>query len=63
MGIFIQVSLATAPVIMLISPYYAKSIYSNFHALEVVSRYRDPQLQVGGNVRFMWVKISHIAYV
>ena len=25
----------------------AKSNYLNFHPLEVVSRYRDPQLQVG----------------
>ena len=28
----------------------AKHSYINFHPLEVVSRYRDPQLQVGENV-------------
>ena len=28
------------------NPYHAKLIYSNFYSLEVVSRYRDPQLQV-----------------
>ena len=27
----------------------AKLYYPNFHPLEVVSRYRDPQLQVGEN--------------
>ena len=26
---------------------------SNFHPLEVVSRYRDPQLQVGENFNYM----------
>ena len=31
---------------MCINPQHAKLIYSNFHPLEVVSRYRDPQLQV-----------------
>ena len=30
----------------IINPYLAKLIYLNFHPLEVVSRYRDPQLQV-----------------
>ena len=28
-------------------------IYLNFHPLEVVSRYRDPQLQVGGNYSYL----------
>ena len=32
-----------------LSPYPAKIIYSNFHPLEVVSRYRDTQLQVAEN--------------
>ena len=32
-----------------INPYPAKLMYLNFHPLEVVSRYRDPQLQVGEN--------------
>ena len=29
--------------------YPAKLIYLNFHPPEVVSRYRNPQLQVGEN--------------
>ena len=29
--------------------YPAKLIYLSFHPLEIVSRYRDPQLQVGEN--------------
>ena len=33
--------------IELFKPYPAKLIYSNIHPLEVASRYRDPQLQVG----------------
>ena len=32
-----------------ISPYPAWLIHLNFHPLEVVSRYRDPQLQVAEN--------------
>ena len=32
----------------LLHPYPAL-IHLNFHPLEVVSRYRDPQLQVGEN--------------
>ena len=32
-----------------INTYPAKVIYLNFHPLEVVSRYRDPQLQVDEN--------------
>ena len=28
------------------NPYLAKLIYLNFHPLQVVSRYRDPQLQM-----------------
>ena len=31
-----------------------KYIYLNFHALEVVSRYRDPQLQVGENHSYFY---------
>ena len=31
-----------------LNPYPAKSIYSNFQPLELVSRYRDPQPQVVG---------------
>ena len=29
-------------------------IYLNFHPLEVVSRYRDPQLQVGENYSYLF---------
>ena len=32
----------------IINPY-PELVYLNFHPLEVVSRYRDPQLQWGGN--------------
>ena len=32
------------------NPYPAKLIYLNFHPLDVVSRYRDPQLQVGEKI-------------
>ena len=32
-------------VVYTLFPYPAKFIYLNFHSLEVVSRYRDPQLQ------------------
>ena len=32
-----------------LNPLPFKVSYLNFHPLEVVSRYRDPQLQVGEN--------------
>ena len=32
-----------------VKPHPARLIYLNFHPLEVVSRYRDPQLQVSEN--------------
>ena len=35
------------------NPLTAKINYLNFHPLEVVSRYRDPQLQVGGNYLYL----------
>ena len=35
---------------ILINPFPAKLSYLNFHPLEVVSRYHDPQLQVVENV-------------
>ena len=38
-----------------LNPYHAKLIYLNFHPLEIVSRYRDPQLQV--------MKITHICLI
>ena len=37
----------------IINPYPAKLIYFNFHPLEVVSRYRDPQLKVGENYWYL----------
>ena len=33
-----------------INPFPARASYLNFHPLEVVFRYREPQLQVGENV-------------
>ena len=33
----------------IINPFPAELNNLNFHPLEVVARYRDPQLQVGGN--------------
>ena len=35
-----------------IDPYSAKLNNLNFHPLEVVSRYRDPQLQVAENINY-----------
>ena len=35
------------------NPCPAKLIYLNFHPLEVVSRYRDPQLQVAKNYVYL----------
>ena len=37
-----------------INPFPAKLSYLNFHPLEVVSRYRDPQLQVGENFPYFF---------
>ena len=51
--IVIQTDIVTGTMIFktnnFISPYADKLIYLNLHPLEVVSRYRDPQLQVGEN--------------
>ena len=35
------------------NPYPAEVIYLNFNPLEVVSRYRDPQLEVAENYFFI----------
>ena len=43
-----------------INPYPAKLFYLNFHPLEVVSRYRDPQLQVGENHAYLFNLRSNI---
>ena len=40
-------------VIETINLFPAKLSYLNFHPLEVVSRYRDTQLQVGENYSYM----------
>ena len=38
----------------------AKLIYLNFHKLEVVSRFRDPQLQVGEHYSYLFNLIPNI---
>ena len=43
-----------------VNPYPAKLIYLNFHPLEVVSRHRDPQLQVGENYSYLFNLRPHI---
>ena len=42
-------------VLVHVNPSNAKSSYFNFHPLEVVSRYRDSQLQVGENYCYLLV--------
>ena len=37
------------------NPFTAKLSYLNFHALEVVSRHRDPQLQVGEHYSYLFI--------
>ena len=37
-----------------VTAYHAKLIYLNFQPLEVVFRYRDPQLQVGENYSYLF---------
>ena len=41
-------------VLNVLNPYPAKLIYLNFHPLEIVSRYRDPQLQVAENYSYLF---------
>ena len=36
------------------NPFPAKLIYLNFQQLKVVSRYRDPQLQVAENYSYLF---------
>ena len=45
---------------MCINPHSAKVIYLNFHPLEVVSRYRDPQLEVVENYSYLFNLIPNI---
>ena len=37
-----------------INPYNTELLNLNFHSLEVVSRYRDPQVQVTENLCYLW---------
>ena len=48
------------PLPCLLNPYPAKLLYLNFHPLEVVSRYRDPQLQVAENYSYLFNLSSNI---
>ena len=41
-------------------PYTAKLVYLNFHTLEVVSRYRDPQPQAAENYSYLFNLRSNI---
>ena len=43
-----------------VNPYPAKVIYLNFQSLEVVCRYRDPQLQVAENYSYLFNFITNI---
>ena len=43
-----------------VNPYPAKLIYLNFHPLEVVSRYRDPQLRVGEKYSYLFNSSTNI---
>ena len=41
-------------ILLSITPYATKLIYLNFQPLKVVSRYRDPQLQVAKNDSYLF---------
>ena len=45
---------------MCLNPFPAKLSYLNFHPLKVVSRYREPQLQVGENYSYLFNLRSNI---
>ena len=47
-------------IIQFFNPYPAKLIYLNFHPLEVVSHYREPQLEVDGNYSHLFNLSSNI---
>ena len=56
---WIDVTLVYMEGAYIISLYPAKLVYLNFHPLEVVSRYPDPQLQVGENYSYLfWFEMS-----
>ena len=50
----IDVDLFNLRVAVIINPYSSTVIYYNFKPLEVVSRYRDPQLQVAENYLYLF---------
>ena len=52
--LLLLIHLENVKVVVQINPYPAQLIYLNFHLLEVVSRYRDPQLQVGENYSYLF---------
>ena len=43
-----------------LNPHPVKLIYLNFQPLEVVSRYRDPQLKMGENYAYLFNLRSNI---
>ena len=45
-----------------LNPLPAKLCYLNFHPLEVVSRYRDSQLQVGENCSYLFNFRPHFIF-
>ena len=47
----------------IINPQSSEIRNLNFQSLEVVSRYRDPQLQVTKNVLFVKFKSQHTLYI
>ena len=46
-----------------LNPYPAKLIYLNFQLLEVMSRYRDPQLEVAENYSYLFNLSTNICKV
>ena len=53
---FMKLSIWSCPLVhpvAHINPFPAKVTYLNFHPPEVVSRYRDPQLQAGENYSYL----------
>ena len=46
-----------------LNPLVAKLSYFIFHPLEVVSRYRDPQLQVGGNYSYSFNSSNQLSVI
>ena len=56
-----QIQIATFAIVTHnLIPYAAKLFYLNFHPLEVVSRYRDPQLQVDTIHSYLFIRRPNI---